>query len=93
MTQYSIAQARDLFAQLVHQVEDGDTVEVTRRGKRVAIILSAEEYERLRQPKQGFGEAVLAWRKKYAVEDWDDGIDVDEVFNVRDKSLGREVEL
>lgn len=93
MTQYSIAQARDHFTQLVHQVEDGDTVEVTRRGKRVAVLLSAEEYERLSQPKQGFGEAVLVWRKKYDVENWGNDIDIDEVFDVRDKSPGREVEL
>ena len=92
MTQYSIAQARDRFTQLVHQVEEGNTVEVTRRGQRVAVILSAEAYDRLLQPKQGFGEAVLAWRKKYDVENWNDDIDIDEVFNIRDKSPGREFE-
>ena len=92
MTQYSIAQARDRFTQLVHEAEQGKAVEVTRRGQRVAVLVSAEEYDRLRQPKQSFGEAVLAWRQKYDVENWDDDIDIDEVFNVRDKSPGREFE-
>ena len=32
MTQYSIAEARDRFAQLVYQVETGSAIEVTRRG-------------------------------------------------------------
>ena len=40
MTQYSIAQARDRFTQLVHEVEQGETVEVTRRGQRVAVLVS-----------------------------------------------------
>lgn len=94
MNQYPIDQVQDdRFTQLVHQVEAGTTVEVTRRGQRIAVILSAEEYNRLVQPKQGFGEAVLAWREKYDVDSWDDDVDIDEVFNGRDKSPGREVEL
>lgn len=92
MTQYSIAQARDRFTQLVHEVEKGNTVEVTRRGQRVAVLVSVEEYDRLCQPKKGFGEAVLAWRKKYDVENSEEEIDIDEVFNVRDQSPGREFE-
>jgi len=94
MTQFSIDQTRDdRFVHLMNQVENGDTVELTRRGRRVAVILSAEEYDRLAKPTQGFGEAVLAWREKYDVENWDDDVDIDEVFNVRDKSPGREAEL
>ena len=89
MTQYSIAQARDRFTQIVHEAEQGNAVEVTRRGQRVAVLVSAEEYDRLFQPKQSFGEAVLAWRKKYDVDNWDDDIDIDEVFNARDRSPGR----
>jgi prevent-host-death family protein len=92
MIQYSIAQARDRFTQLVHEAEQGHAVELTRRGQRVAVLVSAEEYDRLFRPKQNFGEAVLAWRKKYDVENWDDDIDIDEVFNVRDQSPGREFE-
>ncbi len=94
MTQYPIDQVPDdRFTQLVHQVEEGTTVEVTRHGQRVAVILSAEEYDRLANSKQGFGEAVLAWRKRYDVDNWGDDVDIDEIFNVRDKSPGREVEL
>lgn len=92
MTQYSIAQARDRFTQIVQEAEQGNAVEVTRRGQRVAVLVSAEEYDRLCQPKQSFGKSVLAWRKKYDVENWDNDIDIDEVFNVRDKSPGREFE-
>ena len=93
MNQCSIAQARDQFTQLVYKVEAGEKIEVTRRGQRVAVILSAEEYDRLSEPKQSFGEAVLAWRKKFDVDNWDDDLDIDEIFNVWDKSPGREDDL
>ncbi len=93
MTQYSIAQARDRFTQLVQEVERGNPVEVTRRGQRVAVILSVEEYDRLRQPQQSFGEAVMLWRQQYDVANWTDDIDIDKTFNVRDRSPGRGVEL
>ncbi|MEL6138692.1 MAG: type II toxin-antitoxin system Phd/YefM family antitoxin [Cyanobacteria bacterium J06628_6] len=94
MTQYSIAQARDRFTQLVHEVEQGGSVEVTRRGQRVAVILSAEEYDRLLQPKQGFWEGVLAWRKQFGLDDREEE-EEDREFaaimeNVRGKSAGPE---
>lgn len=92
MTQYSIAQARDCFAQLVHKVEEGGTVELTRRGQRVAVILSAEAYDRLR-PKRNAWKAVQAFREKYDVANWEDDLDIDAIFDVRDKSPGREVDL
>jgi prevent-host-death family protein len=91
MTQYSIAQARDQFAQLIHKVEKGEPAELTRRGQRVAVILSAEAYDRL-QPKKNGWEAIQEFRAKYDVANWED-LDIDAVFDVRDKSPGREVDL
>ncbi|MEO0984290.1 MAG: type II toxin-antitoxin system prevent-host-death family antitoxin [Cyanobacteria bacterium J06639_14] len=94
MTQYSIAQACDRFTQLVHEAEQGNVVEVTRQGQRVAVLLSAEEYDRLALPKQTFYEGVLAWRKKFGLDTRDED-EEDRRFEaimdtVRDKSLGRE---
>ncbi|MBT9316110.1 type II toxin-antitoxin system Phd/YefM family antitoxin [Leptothoe spongobia] len=94
MTQYSIAQLRERFAQLVHEAEQGNRVEITRQGQRVAVLLSAKEYERLTQPKQTFGEAVLAWREKFGLNDRGED-EEDRKFEaimdtVRDKSPGPE---
>jgi prevent-host-death family protein len=91
LPQYSIAQARDQLPQLVHQAEQGKLVELTRRGKRVAVILSAEEYDRLSQ-KGDFGKSLAAFRERLAIEEIE--IDPDEIFkDVRDRSPGREVIL
>ena len=94
MDQCSIAQARDQFTQLVYKVEAGKKIEVTRRGQRVAVILSAEEYDRLSQPRQGFAEGMMTWRKEFGLDDRDED-DADREFekimsSVREKESGRE---
>ena len=43
---FSIADARNRLAKVVHDVETGPPVELTRRGKRVAMIVSVREFER-----------------------------------------------
>lgn len=44
---YSIAEARNDLASIVHDVEGASAVELTRRGRPVAVLLSVEEYRRL----------------------------------------------
>lgn len=90
--QYSIAEARDRFAQLVHVVENGKPVQITRRGKPVAVVLSLGEYQRLLATKVGFGSALAEFRQNCQIQSLD--INPDEVFqDVRDHSPGREVSL
>lgn len=89
---YSIVEARNNFAALVRDAENSDTpVQVTRHGKPVVVILSMEEYERLKnpQPKRDWLTEHLAWRAEWGVDDMD--FDPDEIWgDVRDKSPGRE---
>lgn len=90
-TTYSIAQARDQFATLVREIETkNQSVQVTRRGEPVAVILSVDEYERLiaHQPKRDFWQAYLDYK-----EQWQDvpmDIEVDIWGDVRDSTPPRE---
>lgn len=92
MTQYSIAQARNQLAQLVHKVEAGETAELTRRGQRVAVIMSAEEYDRFR-PKKNFWQSVLEFRAEYKLDDRSENEvdlsdeEIDEIFSNVERSL------
>lgn len=87
---YSISEAQDRFTQIIHDVENGEPVQIMRHGKSVAVVLSLEEYQRLVSEKRGFGENLAEFRQKYQVENLD--INPDEVFkDVRDRSPGREV--
>jgi prevent-host-death family protein len=50
MSDFSIAEAKSHFAQLVQQAEAGQPVRITRRGKPVAVLMSGADYERLAVP-------------------------------------------
>jgi prevent-host-death family protein len=74
--QYSIAEARGRLPGLVHEVEAGEPVVLTRRGRRVAVLVSAEEYDRLtgRAPRHNFGEALRRFRERMDLEQlWEEG--------------------
>ena len=47
MQSFSIADARLRFSKIIHKVEKGDVVQLTRRGEPVAVLLSLKEYNAL----------------------------------------------
>ncbi len=85
---FSIADARTQFPQLVHRAETGRPVAITRRGKPVAVIVSAADYERLTSPKPSLWESIVTFRRKYNVDEA--GLDDTQLRDLRDRSLGRE---
>jgi prevent-host-death family protein len=86
---YSIAEARDNFTGVVHEAEKGTTVELTRRGKPVAVLLGVEDFERLAKGGSTFTAAYEKFRREFNLEELQ--IDPTEVFgDVRDPSPGRD---
>jgi prevent-host-death family protein len=87
---YSIADARDHLAAIVHEAERGTRVELTRRGRPVAVILALPAYERLTNGRPiDFWTAYQRWRASVDLAELD--IDPDEIWNnVRERSPGRE---
>lgn len=88
---YSITEAKNHFTELVREVKNDSPIQLTRRGKPVAVLLSTREYERLQKGKIDFWTAYLAFRERVEREGIE--LDVDEIYaDVRDRSLGREVD-
>jgi prevent-host-death family protein len=87
--QTSIAGARDKLASLVHQAEDGAPVEITRRGRPVAVLLSYHEYQRLLGEGPSFWDAMMAWRSSAHVDDAQHVLGIEPDTFPRDKSPGR----
>jgi cellobiose PTS system EIIB component len=89
--QYSIDQAQTHLDQILNEVEQGGSVELTRSGKPVVVLISTEEYDQLRSGKTSFWEALQRFRQQLELEK----IDIEpEIFEgIRDKSPGREVIL
>lgn len=84
---YSIAEAKAHFAQLVHQAEEGQAVELTRRGRPVAVVLSIDDFRRLERPESTSWQAITRVREAYEMESLD--LDPDEIFAIeKDPSPG-----
>jgi len=88
---YSIAEARRNLPTLVNEAESGAEVQLTRRGRPVAIVVSIEEYERLKAPRTDFADAYRAFRSRFpeAVG----GISSRYFHGIRDRGRGRQVDL
>lgn len=87
---YSIAEARKNLAKLVNEAEGGAGVELTRRGRPVAVLLAIREYERLRSERPTFSEAFAGFVERHG----DDavGLDAEFISDLRDRSTGRHVD-
>ena len=92
MRKVSVTQARDTLTRLIREVEDGETVHITRRGKPVAVLVSKDEYDRLEsgKPRQNFWQGIQDWRFQ-AGFDWPE-LTRDEVDGWRDRRPPREPE-
>ncbi|MBT8339734.1 MAG: type II toxin-antitoxin system Phd/YefM family antitoxin [Desulfatitalea sp.] len=87
--QYTISEAKNRLPAIIHEVEKGPLVKLTRRGRPVAILLSIKEYEKLNRKQGGFWNGLIAFRESVSLNDlYDDDFEV-----LRDDSPGRPVDL
>lgn len=86
---YSIAEARQNLAAIVHDLDKKDRIELTRRGEPVAMLLSMRAYRRLAAPKLAFWTAYEAFRRAHRLDEL--GIELEVFEGVRDPSPGREM--
>jgi prevent-host-death family protein len=86
--QYSIAEARDHLASIVHDVEQGEPVELTRRGKPVAVVLSLDDYGRTTGRTVSFPEAWESFRQTTDLDGF--AFSDEELAQLRDRSPGRD---
>jgi prevent-host-death family protein len=87
----SIAEARDHLTQVVHEVEAGVEVELTRRGRPVAVLVPVYARGGKRGRPLTFMESVDAWRASHEVDKY--GLTEADLDGLRDRSPGREVAL
>jgi prevent-host-death family protein len=84
---YSIAEARSRLRNLVNQVEAGVEIELTRRGRPVAVLVSVRQFERLRGKRVHFGDAYKNFLETHSLREI--GVDEDFAASVRDRATGR----
>lgn len=90
--QYSIAEARNNLAAIVHELEATDSIELTRRGSPVAVLLSKQVFDRLQAHNTGFWTAYKNYAKQINLAELK--IEPSEIFGgLRDRTTGRKVKL
>ena len=90
-TKVSIAEARQHFARLIKRAQQGKTIEITRRGESVAVLVSAAEYSAITGERPSFVDVTRQLRERLGVDTLEIG-DAD-FEGLRDQSPGREVSL
>lgn len=85
----TIVEAKHNLSQLIHRVEAGEAIHLTRYGKPVVVLLSEDRYQNLIAPNKSLNAAILNWRSQL-----DDGLDIglsdNELKALRKDSAGRE---
>ena len=90
--QHSIADARRDLPMLVRKAERGQTVELTRRGEWVAVLIGRHRYQQLVAPMSSFEQTYRVFRIAVDLSELD--LDPDEIFGgTRDRTPGRESTL
>lgn len=88
---YSIAEARSQISAIIDKAEAGEAVQLTRRGRAVAVVVSCEMFERLQAGRPRFADAYRVFREQHALAEV--GLDDDFAKTVRDRAPGRKVNL
>jgi antitoxin Phd len=83
----SVAEAKNKLPSIIHEVEQGATVKITRHGKSVAVVVRQRNYEQLMEKGQGFWKSLGKFRNLLSAE----GIVFTEsdFIDLRDRTVGR----
>jgi prevent-host-death family protein len=89
--QYTIVDAKNKLPSLIHSVETGQAVKLTRHGRPVAVLLSIKDYEKLSRKRGGYWRALTFLRGRMERERiFSESGDFE---RLRDSTSGREVEF
>jgi len=82
-TSWQLQEAKNRFSEVVEQALAHGPQTVTRHGREVVVVLSMEEYKRIKQPSKSIVDALMQIPDEYRVE-----LDIS-----RAPDYGREIEL
>ena len=86
----TIAEAKNNLSQLIHQLETGEVIHLTRYGKPVAVLISEHQYQRTIGADKSLSTAILNWRSQLNQSE-DIGFSDKELQALREESnTGRE---
>ncbi len=63
MNSVAVKEAKNGFTHLLHLVENGEPVQISRHGKAVAVLASVSAFNEANK-NSSFAESLMAWRSK-----------------------------
>jgi len=90
MKKLSISEAKNKLPGIIHEVEMGESIQLTRHGQPAVWILSIEEYQLLISRRKSFSDAIATFRDGLSKDSF---IEDDILTDLRAKDPGREVLL
>jgi len=83
MSQATISELKNRLPEMVHTVEEGSDLQITRHGKPVAVMVSLSRYQHAFSSGKGVFSAIQRWRQQFSeVEGFTD----EELDQLRDKA-------
>jgi prevent-host-death family protein len=89
MTSIPITDAKNNLTRIIHEVEDGSPIELTRHGKPAAVIISVDEYKGLKKDNPSFTRSFSSFTSRHTEFLEEKGI----FDGIRSADTGREVSL
>ena len=87
--QYPISVAKNKLPSIIHNVEDGSPIQLTRHGKPVAVLVSFAQYQGLVNQKKDFWTALTYFKKGF--QEGEPLVEEQDFDGLRDESRGRDV--
>jgi prevent-host-death family protein len=82
---YSVTAARSNLPAIIAAAESGQVIELMRRGKPVAVVVSRREFDRLRGGRTRFVDAYAVFLETHSLVDL--GLDPGTIEAARDESM------
>ena len=89
--QYPISVAKNRLPAIIHSVEDGSAVQLTRHDKPVAVLVSFVQYQGLVNQKKDFWAALTYFKRSSQKEE--PLIEDRDFEGLRDENQGRDVDF
>jgi prevent-host-death family protein len=98
MSCVALFEAKNRLTDFVHQVEDGEPIELTRHGTPVAVLVGIDRFREMKQSEQNFSSACTRYRTEWANTLAEEAAENGALYNdpfdgIRDASNGRTIDL
>ena len=84
----TIAEAKNNLSHLIHELDVEETIQLTRHGRPVAVMMSEECYQKLSSPVRSLNGVILNWREEQ--DEISCGLSKEELQSIRLESKGRD---